>query len=87
MAKPSWLLIDLLNEYKPKQTKFITSEIISKKFWFIKWLVKNNKINEEELQFLWCDDMQIYYKDYERIIMMLSISNDPLKDLIKLLKQ
>lgn len=86
MAKPSWLLIDLLNEYKPKQFKYNTYEIISKKFWFIKWLVKNNKINEEELQFLWCDDMQIYYKDYERIIMMLSISNDPLKDLIKLLK-
>lgn len=60
--------------------------VVSKRCWFIEWLVENNKLNEEEIRYVWCDDMQIYYKDYERIIMALSISDNPIQDLISLLK-
>lgn len=53
-------------------------QIISKKFWFIKWLVENDKIET-------LDDNSNYSKD-EEIIRELSISDNPIQDLISLLK-
>lgn len=88
-------LIKLLNEYwdikfnweiKWTNQEVINQEtyIISKKFWFIKHLVENNKIKEEE--FSWF----LYWPDYisdlsDAIIAWLSISETPIEDLIWLL--
>lgn len=68
-------------------------EVISKKFWFIKWLVENEKIDMAKARYYWD---KIYYKeywvwdfccaDYEFVIMLLSISDNPIQDLISLLK-
>jgi hypothetical protein len=59
--------------------------ICSKKFWFIKWLVENDKIDRDKVDdkferpFYW-------YTNYEIVLMLLSISSSPIDDLISYLK-
>jgi hypothetical protein len=78
--------------------------IISKKFWFIKWLVENDKIDLEKAKTLkswhnaelfdfmeWFDGtMEVidyhYFEDYEQLLMLLSISNSPIEDLVSYLR-
>jgi len=68
------------------------SYICSKKFWFIEWLVENEKINEEkvkkEAEYYWTDEYDVYvwYVFYHRLLMLLSIQDKPIKDLISYLK-
>lgn len=65
--------------------------IISKRFWFIEWLVENDKIEREKmLKENWLFrkyfyDLE-YVKNYDRLIMRLSVSDNPIQDLISLLK-
>ena len=87
-------LIDLLNEYSWKEFwslswwaiecdedsdsyKYLDTFIISKKYWFIKWLVDNDKIDERKYT---------SYTKYESLLMVLSISENPIQYLIDLLK-
>ena len=116
MKKEIWKLIELLNEYREKELWYrvpeweekwqpwiITEQLISKKFWFIKWLVENDKIDLENLQcvFSWninkwktlmeeTDWYERYewteYEATESLIMLLSISDTPIDDLISYLK-
>ena len=66
--------------------------IISKKEGFIKWLVENDKINKKKLDeaerrpMYVTDDMFSLYKVDECVIMLLSISDTPIEDLISYLK-
>ena len=73
--------------------------IISKEYWFIKWLVENDKIDIDKLKFqsdfmfpLWKDFDQMgsedieEYSEYESLLMLLSISDTPIEDLISYLK-
>ena len=102
-------LIELLNEYDGKNhwwdydEEYLTSEefyeenwdleIISKKFWFIKWLVESDKIDfhiwsrwEKYLEYpIWSDNLDEVH-DYKDIIQRLSISDTPIEDLISYLK-
>ena len=71
--------------------------ICSKKFWFIKWLVKNEKIEyrkiiEKEIE-VWFKLVRI--KDYpnkimeedvEELLMLLSIQDEPIEFLVSILK-
>ena len=54
--------------------------ICSKKFWFIKRLVENDKIDIEKFPQI------MEYSDYESLLMLLSISDTPIEDLISYLK-
>jgi len=79
--------IELLNEYENTdnwenryQVEFKESKIISKKFWFIKWLVENDKIDFDKFP------QVMEYSDYESLLMILSISDTPIDDLISYLK-
>lgn len=70
-------------------TKDKTLEIISKKFWFIKWLVKNDKVDLEKLDTpeyidLWDDFMKLSDSDY--LTMLLSIQDNPIEFLVSILK-
>lgn len=62
-----------------------TNNIISKKYWFIKWLVEKDKIDRDKVDdkferpFYW-------YTNYEIVLMLLSISDTPIDDLILYLK-
>ena len=71
-----------------------TNNIISKKFWFIKWLVENDKIDRDEI-IISSDFMPVAFdrkwEKYEwseekQLLMLLSISDTPIEFLISLLK-
>lgn len=91
-------LIELLNEYGNEicnhwgdyQTDmdFTDRDIywyLSKKFWFIKWLVENDKIDRERINDRWWD-MSIHFTDEQLFIMSLSISDTPIDFLCEILK-
>ena len=71
--------------------------IMSKTFWFIKWLVENNKIEFELDRIIhkhkWIDfntwkwiAVEKLCDKYESLLMLLSISDTPIEDLILYLK-
>ena len=73
--------------------------ICSKKFWFIKWLVENDKIDRKrkmikQVWTWWTLDLMNfdriqdieYYSIEETLLMLLSISDTPIDDLISYLK-
>ena len=62
------------------------SVLISKSFWFIKWLVENDKIDLKKLwkkSDMWFGDK---YTREESLLMLLAISDTPIEDLISYLK-
>lgn len=75
-----------------KEDKFYEEQIISKKFWFIKWLVENEKIDYWTrnplciTERLGEKEKQIPYSFYEEMLIRLAISDKPIEDLISYLK-
>lgn len=71
-----------------------TCIIISKQFWFIKWLVDNDKINNERIDNVvedcWTDEIWAYYCKcywtYESLLMLLATQDEPIEFLISILK-
>ena len=59
--------------------------ICSKKFWFIKWLVENDKIDYMKIRDRW-GDMQYHFTDDELLLMTLAIQDDPIGFLVSILK-
>lgn len=67
------------------------ARIISKKFWFIQWLVENEKIDLDA-----CEWEKTYnnltasrdsnYTQYERLLMALAIQDNPIEFLVSILK-
>lgn len=57
-----------------------TAIIICKGYMFIQWLVENDKIDLEKFPQI------MEYSDYESLLMLLSISDTPIEDLISYLK-
>ena len=109
--KEIWMekLIELLNEYEKESN--LKSEIFweksefivtSKKFWFISWLVENDKIDtskandknlngyEIELRIRAVKELVADSEEktvlYLNLLMLLSISDTPIDDLISYLK-
>ena len=103
-------LIELLNEYELEKDNYsgVISEediyyysvlYISKQFWFIKWLVENEKVNPYDPSYnvpthiaLWVDDWDGDFMVYERffkeeeLLMLLSIQDEPINFLVSILK-
>ena len=67
-------------------SKWSCWEIISKSFWFIHWLLENDKIKKEEIQCIGTDDMGYYYSDEDLLLMGLAIEDKPLEFLCSILK-
>lgn len=85
MYDEDWVyFLDLFNRKMTMEME----DVISKRNWFIKWLVKNDKIDTRNLPPIKIDyDSPRYIQDDEEILLMLlSISNSPIKDLILYLK-
>lgn len=62
--------------------------LISSKCGFIKWLVENDKIDLEEVEKInqtWNIYIRFWW-DYEKVLMLLSISDTPIEDLISYLR-
>ena len=70
--------------------------LISKSYWFIKWLVENDKIdineewNDYEKTNLYCNSdffqLQKHYSYYESLLMLLAIQDEPIEFLVSILK-
>ena len=69
-----------------------TVNIISKKFWFIKWLVENDKIDQTNK---FCVSVNVEWKGmgytkafegYESLLMLLAIQDEPTRFLCEILK-
>ena len=96
--KESWIekINKLVNEYvwaevldedcvEVNWEYYFIEYIISKKFWFIKWLVENDKIKLEELKWNFMDLWELAWNT-EFIVMLLSIQDNPIEFLISILK-
>lgn len=98
-------LIELLNEstngrFKSEQDLRLCIEMRWYCRDFIKWLVENDKINEDKIDsrlvryienhfdedWYWVESSYEDYPIYERLLMLLSISDTPIKDLVSYLK-
>jgi hypothetical protein len=55
--------------------------LYTKKFWFIKWLVENDKIDLDKVEFV-----GEWTTKYQSLLMLLSISDTPIEDLLLYLK-
>lgn len=70
------------------------NRVISKNFWFIKWLVDNDKIDRDKnvLAFEFSSGYTYDGENYEdhikecKLLMLLAIQSEPLKFLISILK-
>ena len=64
--------------------------ICSKQFWFIKWLVENDKISRDKLFQDWLFHMFYndvdYVKKYDILIMYLAVEYNPIEFLCSILK-
>ena len=66
--------------------------VISKSYWFIQWLVENEKIDFSKVkEKIWLErelyERMLYrYKETDFLIMLLSIENEPIEFLISILK-
>jgi hypothetical protein len=79
-----WFYQYLYSEYSRKRVA--QAYIVSKSYWFIKRLVDNNKIDISKLwkkSDMWFGDK---YTREESLLMLLSISDTPIEDLLLYLK-
>ena len=60
--------------------RFDHAHIIDKKFWFIEWLVKKKKVDLDKFPQI------MEYSDYESLLMLLSIQDNPITFLLSILK-
>jgi hypothetical protein len=66
--------------------------LISKKFWFIKWLVENEKIDLNEFMHksrdwdIFNEKLSAKEDDYLSLLMLLSIQDEPIEFLVSILK-
>lgn len=67
-------------------------ELTSKESWLIQWLMNKEKINQDELENIamgWFDDESPVYSTplwTDRLIMILSVEDNPIEVLVSLLK-
>ncbi len=89
-------LIELLNEYERERkdcSKWDRFDLtiyekgiclaISKSYWFIKWLVENEKI--EEWNFFY-NTWDLPDDDVSKLLMLLAIKDEPIEFLVSILK-
>lgn len=103
--KEIWMekFVELLNEYGNEicnhwgnyQTDMDFTDrdtywYLSKKFWFIWWLVENDKIDFDGIQNVFYRNKRYKeyrdYSDYESLLMLLAIQDEPIDFLISVLK-
>ncbi len=77
-------------EVNDKEELVLEATLISKKYWFIKWLVENKKINTESycritsIERKWEKD--VYRDEVDSLLMLLSIQDKPIEFLVSILK-
>lgn len=90
----TWLEVEQPRTEKDRNTmsRMDKAYIVSKDFWWIKWLVDNDKIDRWKFEVEYTDKQTLkdvyiaWAKQDELIIMLLSISSSPIDDLISYLR-
>lgn len=72
-----------INICRPRFQEYYLLEmmLVSKHYWLIKWLVENDKIDLDKIEFVGERTTK-----YQSLLMLLSISDTPIEDLISYLK-
>ena len=83
-SNDDWILT-MTNWVENLSGAYAQTYIISKQGWFIKWLVENDKIEWDKLEKKVLKENLIRKFD-EWLLMLLSISDTPIEDLISYLK-
>jgi len=80
-------IVEYIDEYNDEEEKSYiwVGKLISKKFWFIKWLVENEKIDLDKLEKKVLKENLIRKFD-EWLLMLLSIQDEPIEFLVSILK-
>ena len=66
---------------------YAKARLISKQFWFIKWLVDNDKIDYSKLVEYEFDELERFIqRKHNALLMLLSIQGNPIDFLISILK-
>ena len=94
LEKDSWWLFcyDDVTDHKWWTMQDEAMVICSKKYWFIKWLVENEKIDRtfrEDIKYPYYLEKEWLLQGYEKsdvIIMLLSIQDEPTRFLVSILK-
>ena len=81
-------------EVSDKEELVLEATLISKKYWFIKWLVENEKIDREknELAFSFSSVYTYDGEDFDnhlklwKLLILLSIQDEPIEFLVSILK-
>ena len=95
-----WLPYNIKLSFRPYTEEYLTSkaykssqlEVCSKHYGFIQWLVKKNKIDFDKTWYKKADFQEVWNWDwrtvrwYEMLLMLLSISDSPISDLISYLR-
>ena len=94
-----YVVIDDWQAFLYWQRTYLYETLISKKFGMVKWLVENDKIDIDKLKSqsdfmfpLWKDFDQLgsedieEYSDYESLLMLLAIQDEPIRFLCEILK-
>ena len=77
-------------EVNDKEELVLEATLISKKYWFIKWLVENEKIDIESycritsVERKWEKD--VYRDEVDSLLMLLAIQDEPIGFLVSILK-
>ena len=77
-------------DYWASKSRNITLDVISKQYWFIKWLVENDKIDTESycrvtsIERKWEKD--VYRDEVDSLLMLLAIQDEPIRFLCEILK-
>ena len=85
------------SEHNFKYNKWLYNIVISKKYWFIQWLVDNDKIDFDtipnKIKEIWMPiliqwEIQYWFdsSDLDWLLMALSIQDEPIQFLISILK-
>ena len=83
-SNDDWLLT-MTNWVENLSGAYAQTYIISKQGWFIKWLVENDKIDLDKIPYL-TDELWWGFDEYEEVIMILSISDEPIRFLCEIIK-
>jgi len=85
-SNDDWLLT-MTNWVENLSGAYAQTYIISKQGWFIKWLVENDKIDvEKEIKNSELNWLHEHYFKEDCLLMLLSISDTPIEDLISYLR-
>lgn len=76
-------------EVNDKEELVLEATLISKKYWFIQWLVENEKIDYNKDKY-WMNFFenwsQVFLTSADEVIMELSIQDEPIEFLVSILK-